>query len=59
MDCTVADIHVQVFEYLFPTFEGIYVGVELLWLPDVKTDSLEKTLVLGKTVRAREGSDRG
>ena len=31
----------------------------MLWPPDVKTDSLEKTLMLGKIKGGGEGDDRG
>ena len=31
----------------------------ILWPPDVKTDSLEKTLMLGKIKGGGEGDDRG
>ena len=31
----------------------------ILWPPDVKTDSLEKTLMLGKLKAGGEGDDRG
>ena len=33
--------------------------VPILWLPDWKTDSLEKTLMLGKSEVGGEGDDRG
>ena len=48
----------MVFSWVFPGRTDVEAETLILWPPDERADSLEKTLILGKVEGKGEGGDR-
>ena len=61
LDCNeIQPVHPKVNQsWVFIERTDVEAETPILWPPDTKTDSFEKTLMLGKIEGGREGNNRG